>query len=73
MSKIPAGFIGSHIKTLDSIQEALILLMGEIYEHMDEEHDRAPTHNDCAAWGDGLSWLSKSIARVNDRLKELQS
>ncbi|MFT8473337.1 hypothetical protein [Acetobacter persici] len=49
------------------------MLMGEIYEHMDEGHDPAPTHNDCAAWGDGLSWLVKSIGRVRDELREVQS
>ncbi|OUI86597.1 hypothetical protein [Acetobacter tropicalis] len=59
--------------TLDGIQSALIMLMGEIYEHMDEGHDPAPTHNDCAAWGDGLSWLIKSIGRVRDELRGGQS
>lgn len=73
MSKIPASVCANQALALDSIQSALIMLMGELYEHMDEGHDPAPTHNDCAGWGDGLSWLAKSIARVRDELREVKS
>nr|WP_025825262.1 hypothetical protein [Acetobacter persici] len=73
MSKIPASVCANQAVTLDGIQSALIMLMGELYEHMDEGHDPAPTHNDCAGWGDGLSWLAKSIARVRDELREVKS
>ena len=73
MTKIPTALCANQAETLDSIQNALIMLMGELYEHMDEGHDPAPTHNDCAGWGDGLSWLIKSIGRVRDELRGVQS
>lgn len=40
MSKIPASVCANQAVTLDGIQSALIMLMGELYEHMDEGHDR---------------------------------
>ena len=73
MSKIPAGFCTKQAVALDGIQSSLIKLMGEIYEHMDEGHGPSPTHNGCAEWGDGLSWLIKSIGRVRDELREVRS
>lgn len=73
MSKHLTALCTNQAATLDGIQNALIMMMGEIYEHMDEGHDPAPTHNDCAAWGDGLSWLIKSIGRVRDELRAVQS
>ena len=73
MSKHPTSICAQQATALDAIQNALIMMMGEIYEHMDEGHDPTPTHNDCAAWGDGLSWLAKSIGRVRDELRGSQS
>ena len=73
MSKLPAGFCADKAVSLDGIHNAMTLLMGELYEHMAEGHDAPPTHNDCAAWGDGLAWLARSVARVRDDLREAQS
>lgn len=77
MSKIPASVCANQALALDGIQSALIMLMGELYEHMDEGHDPAPTHNDCAGWGDGLQvcqeahpveWLRSWVSRLHKEL-----
>lgn len=66
---LPAGLLPSQITRLDEIQNALSLLMRELYEHIDEKYDPAPTHADCYAWADGISWLAQSVGRVRDTLK----
>ena len=73
MSRISVVVCASQAEALDNIQNALITLMGEVYDHIDEGHHPAPTYNDCAGWGDGLSWLVKSIGRVRDELREVLS
>lgn len=70
---LPAGVLPSQIARLDEIQNALNLLMRELYEHIDERDDPAPTHSDCYAWADGISWLAQSVGRVRDTLKGPQS
>ncbi|GCD61702.1 hypothetical protein NBRC3280_0713 [Acetobacter pasteurianus NBRC 3280] len=72
MSKIPTDIIlTDQAASLEEIQNAMLMMMRELYERMDEQSDPAPTHANAAAWGDGLSWLARSVGNVRDNLKQV--
>ncbi|OUJ09179.1 hypothetical protein [Acetobacter sp. DsW_059] len=67
MSEQTDSILVMQAHTLDEIENAMLLLMDQLYSHTDTEPQKA----DCVAWGDGLSWLIRSVSRVRTALQEL--
>jgi len=65
MSEQTDSIIVMQAHTLDEIENAMLLLMDQLYSQTE------PQKADCAAWGDGLSWLIRSVSRVRTALQEL--